>query len=120
MNVSRSCRLYALAGALAGLTGSLLGAGGGMLLVPLLQRAGLSPVKSHATSVAVMLPLVLCSTLGYLWRGELDLAGALPYLLPVLAGAAAGAWLLPKLSARWLHRLFGLFMLWAAWRMVRG
>ncbi len=112
--------LYAAAGTAAGFVCSLLGAGGGMVLVPLLQRAGLPPVKSHATSVAVILPLSACSAAGYLWRGQVTLSAAFPWLLPVLAGSAAGAWLLPKLSARWLHRLFGLFMLWAAGRMLLG
>ena len=120
MSVFRGKKLYAAAGAAAGFVCSLLGAGGGMVLVPLLQRAGVEPVKSHATSVAIILPLSACSAAGYLWRGEVVLSDTLPWLLPVLAGSAAGAWLLPKISARWLHRLFGLFMLWAAGRMLLG
>ena len=52
-----------------------------MVLVPLLTaRCGLDQRRAFATSVAIILPLCVLSSVIYLFRGGLDLAVALPYL----------------------------------------
>lgn len=104
-------------GFFAGIANGLLGAGGGMIAVPALGRAGLSTVESHATSVAVILPMCLISAGMYLARGDVSIVDALPYLPWMLAGSLIGSRLLPRLSSTVLRRIFGVLMLWAAWRM---
>lgn len=105
--------LLAAAGGLGvGLLNGLLGAGGGMVLVPLLAALGLGGKESHATSLLVILPLSLLSAGLYWWQGWLSPMEALPFLLPGLAGAAAGGWLMGRLPLRWLKLAFGLLLLW--------
>ena len=82
--------LFTAAGGLAvGLINGLLGAGGGMLAVPILAKAGLSQREAHAGSLAVILPLSLfraafwarrwarCCSVGFPTNGS---AGSLPFL----------------------------------------
>lgn len=109
----------ALAGLAAGVLNGLLGAGGGMAVVPMLEKSGLEPTKAHATSIAVIVPLCALSAALYLFGGALTLRDALPYLPAGLAGAFAGAKLLPHIPAAALRRIFGAFMLYAAWRLLR-
>ena len=43
---------------------------------------------------------------------------ALPYLPGGLAGALAGAWLLPRANTAWIKAAFSLLLLWAAFRLL--
>lgn len=109
---------FLLTGAAAGLLNGLFGAGGGMAAVPMLEKDGLPARRAHATSLAVIAPLSLLSGALYLWGGQMRLGDAWDFMLPGLAGAALGAWLLPKIKAVWLHRIFGLLVLFAAGRLL--
>ena len=79
-----------LTGAAAGAVNGLFGAGGGMLMLPLLHR--LTDLREHeafACSVCTMLPLSVVSLVVYWLRGGEFLTAALPYL----AGGALGGML---------------------------
>ncbi len=109
----------ALAGMAAGLPNGLFGAGGGMLLVPLLRRWGeLDEQETFPTALAVMTPLCLVSLTIYLLRGALDLPVALPYLISGLVGGLVGGLVFHKVSPQLLHRLFGALILYAGVRML--
>ena len=115
---AKSKKLFTILGGLAvGLVNGLLGAGGGMLAVPLLRKSGLSQQEAHAGSLAVILPLSIFSAILYLTAGRVTLADAAGYLPGGLAGAVAGALLLRKIPDRWLRRIFALFMIWAGVRL---
>lgn len=105
-------------GLLIGIINGLLGAGGGMLAVPLLRRSGMDQQRAHANSVAVIFPLALFSSVLYLMAGRVRLGDALPYLPGGIVGAAAGAFLLRKIPDVWLRRIFGIFMIWAGYRLL--
>ena len=109
---------FLLTGSAAGFLNGLFGAGGGMVVVPMLQRDGLPPERSHATSIAVILPLSIASSLLYLSMGSIRLAQALPYIPLGLVGAAVGGWLLPRVKTVWLHRIFGALVLYSAARLL--
>lgn len=103
-----------MAGGLAGLANGFFGGGGGMVLVPLLTRwIGLEERRAFATSVAVILPLCAVSAAVYLFRAEIDLTAALPYLLGGLAGGYLGGRIFKKVPADWLRRIFGVLILYA-------
>ena len=113
--------LWLLAGGLGvGLLNGLLGAGGGILAVPLLEKNGLSAKQAHSSSIAVILPLSLISAAFYLADGRMGLADPLIYIPFGLAGAFFGAWLMKKINDRILRGIFGVFLLWSAWRMFWG
>lgn len=103
----------ALAGAAAGLVNGFFGGGGGMILVPLLAgKCGLGQQKAFATSVAIIAPLCALSAGIYWFRGDLDLAAALPYLAGGLIGGLIGGRVFKKLSVKWLRRAFALLILY--------
>ena len=105
------------AGAAAGLTNGLFGGGGGSVLVPLLTRlCGLDQRRAFATSVAVILPLCALSAAIYLWRGGLDVAAALPYLLGGAVGGWAGGRWFRGVKMPWLRRAFGLLLIYGGVR----
>lgn len=109
----------ALAGAAAGLANGFFGGGGGMILVPLLvRRCGLSQREAFATSVAVILPLCVLSSVIYFLRGGLDFLTALPYLLGGLIGGWVGGKIFKKLNMTWLRRAFALLILYGGVRAL--
>ncbi len=74
----------ALSGAAAGLINGLLGAGGGMVLVPLLVGwCGLEDKKAFATAISIILPLSLTSIAVFAMREPLPFGEAWPYLLVI-------------------------------------
>ncbi len=110
-------KLWGLAGGVGvGLLNGLLGAGGGMVLVPLLELFGINGKKSHATSLAIIVPLSAVSAGFYLYKDWLHLTDALPYLPGGILGALLGVWLLQKLNISWLKIAFGLLLLWGGAR----
>lgn len=106
------------AGFAAGILNGMLGAGGGMAVVPMLEHVGLKPVNAHATSIAVIVPLCIFSAVMYLYGNSLSIGDALPYIPAGLLGALAGAFLLPRIPATALRRIFGAFMLYGALKLL--
>ncbi|NCB63031.1 MAG: sulfite exporter TauE/SafE family protein [Clostridia bacterium] len=103
----------AVAGGLAGIANGFFGGGGGMILVPLLtRRCALDQRNAFATSVAIILPLCVLSSVIYLFRGGLDFRAALPYLAGGLVGGWIGGRVFKKLNMDWLRRVFALLILY--------
>ena len=110
----------AVSGLMAGLVNGLFGAGGGMLLLPLLTHlCGLKAHVAFACSVCVILPLSLVSLGVYFLHGSLDFIQALPYLIGGAVGGLAAGRLDGKIPTGLLHRLFGLMLLWGGFRYLR-
>lgn len=61
-----------------GVINGLLGAGGGMVVVPLLSALGVRGKKSHATALMVIVPLSLVSAILYLVQGRVTVMDACP------------------------------------------
>lgn len=110
---------YIICGAAAGAVNGLLGAGGGMILVPLLTLlAHTDEEKLFPTSVSVILPICLVSlTIAPGW-GNLPLQEALPYLIGAVPGGLLAAWLDKKIPVKWLHRALGILILWGGIRYL--
>ena len=108
-----------LTGAVTGLTNGFFGGGGGLIVVPLLTiLLKLKPKIAHATAIAVILPITVASAIIYFFNGSFDFKTGLPSGLGVIVGGAAGAWLLGKLSSRWIVRLFAAVMLAAGVKLL--
>ncbi len=106
----RSILFICLAGLAAGGVNGLFGAGGGMVLVPLLTKTGLSPEQVFPCSVVIILPICIISLL--LSGSQIPWSTALPYLLgSAVGGIGAGLWG-KKIPVLWLHRALGLLILW--------
>ena len=110
----------ALAGAAAGLANGLFGAGGGMLLVPLLSGpCAAEERKAFATALCVMTPLCLASLGVYALSGTLALRLSLPYLIGGFFGGIAGGMLLKRVPVRALHGVLALLIAWGGLRLWR-
>lgn len=107
-----------LGGLLAGILNGMLGAGGGMIIVPILTKLGLEQQNAHATSVCIIMPICIVSAITYLYSGHVSFFDASPYLIWGIVGAILGTWILQKISPKLLRRIFGGLMIWAAIRMV--
>ena len=106
-----------LAGVCAGADNGLFGAGGGMVLVPLLSLLVKLPENEiFPTSVTVITPIcVVCLIMA---DGDLPWQQALPYLLgSCIGGVGAGLWG-DRIPTVWLHRILGAFILWGGFRYL--
>ena len=107
------CLKCAVIGGFAGIVNGLFGAGGGMILVPLLSKwAGLDYRTSLATSVAVILPLSVTSAAVYMFRHDFDILSAVPYAIGGLAGGIIGGKLFKKVSVAWMRKIFAAFLIY--------
>lgn len=104
-------------GLFSGIINGLLGAGGGMLAVPTLKTQ-IEPKKAHATTVAIIMPMCLVSSIWYLIAGRVTVRDALPYAPYGVIGAIIGAFFLTKIKANQLRIIFSLLMIWAGIRMI--
>ena len=108
-----------LTGGITGLVNGFFGGGGGMIVVPLLMFLKKLKTKvAHATALAVILPVTAASAIVYFSRGKLDWNMFLPVGIGVLAGGGIGAWLLGKITAKWVTRIFALVMLVAGVKLL--
>lgn len=110
--------LNAIVGLVIGLINSLLGAGGGMVSVPYLNKNGLSQQKSQATSLLIILPLSIISTILYLKSGYLNFNDSLIFIIPGIIGAVIGGLTLKKIPNTALKIVFSAFMIYAGVRMI--
>jgi uncharacterized membrane protein YfcA len=91
-------------GACIGFVNGFFGSGGGMLCVPLMEKAlGESTRRAHATAILVILPISAVSMVMYLVNGYWDARLTLFTTVGVVAGGVGGALLLkimpPKITA---------------------
>jgi len=111
--------LCAIGGVFSGFCNGLFGSGGGTIIVPFLEIfLKLDPKKSHATAILIIFVFTLVSLLFYGFSGQLDFLLALKVSSGGVIGGLIGAKLLNKLSFGAIHKIFGLFMIIAAVRMV--
>lgn len=107
-----------LGGIGVGFLNGLLGAGGGMLTVPLLEWMGVEGKRAHATSLGVIVPLSLVSAGLYWYRGWVSPETALAFLPGGLAGAVLGARLLDRANTVWVKGAFAVLLLWGGLRSL--
>ena len=108
-----------LAGLAIGVVTGLFGAGGGMLTVPALTfLAKFDEKHSHATAIAVILPLCLISSVVYALGATFENGVVLPTVIGVTIGGAIGALLLKKMSNGAISFLFYALMLFAGLKMI--
>ena len=110
MSISWTLRFAA---ACAGAVSGLFGAGGGMILVPLLSKlSALSEEDIFPASLSIILPVCIVSLAVTAADTGLDLKPALPYLIGGgIGGTLAGLWS-RKIPVIWLHRGLGVLILW--------
>ena len=102
-----------LSGLCAGAVNGLFGAGGGMILVPLLTKV--SKIEDRAifpSSVCMILPICIVSLFMSVNITGIPLAMLIPYLIGSAAGGLIAGFTAKKIPTLWLHRGLGLLILW--------
>lgn len=107
------------AGAVAGAVNGLLGAGGGMVLIPLLQHLSSLPEDSlFPASVSIILPVCLVSLMFTDFQGMIPWSQTVPWLIGSAAGGILAARWGQKIPVFWLHRGLGILILWGGIRYL--
>lgn len=103
----------------AGVLNGLFGGGGGMVLIPGLERlSGLSGEAVFPTSVLVMLPVSILTLALSGPVAELPWQEAWPYLAGSTAGGILAGVLGRHIPLVWLHRVLGVLLLWGGIRYL--
>lgn len=131
-SIAPSSLLCIAAGAGIGVFASLVGVGGGVLVVPFLKKCGLHIRRAIGTSAAFTLPVAFGGTVGYIisgWNitglpdnciGFIYWPAAIAIVVTSMPMAKVGVSLAQKLSVNKLIKLFGLFLLAIAIKLAIG
>ncbi len=108
-------------GVLIGSFGTLIGAGGGFLIVPILLLAyRFAPADAVGTSLAVVFLNALSGTIAYLRQRRVDLGLGVRFAAATVPGAVAGAYLTRSLSSYGFSLAFGVLLLAIAGFLLAG
>ncbi|NLX69316.1 MAG: sulfite exporter TauE/SafE family protein [Clostridiales bacterium] len=119
MKKTRSWLKIVISGFIAGLCNGLFGSGGGTIVVPaMIHLLGMKEHDAHATALAVILPLTVISSFVYLRSGFFQWDVIFKVAAGGVLGGCIGAWILNRISTYWLRKIFGIFMIIAAIRMI--
>lgn len=112
--------LVALGSIFAGLLGSLVGVGGGVIVVPMLSLfLGVDIRAAIAASIIAIVATSNGAASGYVRQRLTNLRLAMLLETATAAGALCGAFAAVYVPGRGLHLLFSLVLLWTAWNMSR-
>lgn len=107
-----------IAGSAAGIINGLFGAGGGMVLVPLLcLLTDFQEDQIFPASVSIILPICIVSFL-ISFQGGLSGREILLYLAGSGVGGILAGFLGKKIPTAWLHRALGILILWGGIRYL--
>ena len=109
---------FAVSGFVCGILNGLFGAGGGIIIVTLFKKLKIEPKKAHATSISVILPLSIISSIYYIYSDRVAFSDALPFIPGGILGAIAGAVLLKKVPDKILRKVFGALIIIASIRLL--
>jgi uncharacterized protein len=95
-----------------GTFGTLIGAGGGFILVPLLLLGyHFSPPDAVGTSLSLVFLNALSGSIAYLRQRRVDIALGWRFALATLPGAIGGAYVTRSLSSRTFGQAFGVVLI---------
>lgn len=107
-------------GVVAGVLSGMFGIGGGVVIVPMLTTFfGLTLQQAVGTSLtALLMPVGIFAVITYYRAGKLRIPVAALVGAGLLFGAWAGAQIALQLPTSILRQLYGVFLLYAAWRFI--
>ena len=111
-----------LVGVAAGVCAGMFGIGGGLIIVPaLVFFFGMTQHSAVGTSLgAILLPVGVLGAYVYWKNGHVNVAYAAWIAAGLIVGAFLGAKLVQPVSDLTLRRMFGVFMIIAAVKMLWG
>jgi uncharacterized membrane protein YfcA len=110
----------ALISVAAGLLGSLVGVGGGIIVVPALTLLmGVDIRHAIAASIIAVIATSTGAASSYVRERITNIRLAMVLEIATAAGALCGAYLAGYMSVQWLYLLFGLVLCYTAYSMMR-
>ncbi|MFL1695485.1 sulfite exporter TauE/SafE family protein [Weissella kandleri] len=106
-------------GIFAGLLGSILGLGGGIIITPVLTLMGIDIKYAIAASIVAVIATSSGSAIAFLKDDVLNLRVAMFLEIFTTVGALIGAMLTGKVDGTVLYFLFGALLVFQAWNMWR-
>ncbi|MDU0451019.1 sulfite exporter TauE/SafE family protein [Staphylococcus chromogenes] len=114
--------LLIIIGLVSAIIGSLVGIGGGIIIVPTLiyfgmtqgLLHGITPQTAIGTSSIILIATGLSSTIGYLKVKQVDVKNGIIFLVGILPGAFIGAYLSRFLTIDSFNLYFGIFLIFVA------
>ncbi|MCF8473916.1 MAG: sulfite exporter TauE/SafE family protein [Emcibacter sp.] len=118
--------LMMASGILGGVMAGLMGIGGGIVIVPVVEFAlgfiGVDPsVRMHvavATSLATIIPTSISSAHAHHGRGAVDFELAQKWGVAIFLGAAFGTWIAARVESGVLSIIFAVVALFVASKMI--
>jgi uncharacterized protein len=109
-----------LVGLMAGVFGGLFGVGGGIVMIPaMVYFLAVDQQTAQGTSLAVMLPPIgLFAAYNYYKAGHVQIWYAVIIAVTFLIGGYFGSKIALNLSENLMKRIFGVFLLLVALRMI--
>ncbi len=108
-----------ISGIAIGIVNGFFGGGGGMICIPILEKIlKIDNKKSHATALAIMLPIGISSAIIYLIKIPMDWPMFGFVTTGFVAGGLLGALLLRKLSGKVVRIIFIVVVLTAGIKML--
>ncbi len=115
-----------LTGVVGGILAGLLGIGGGIVIVPMLEFAmgviGVDPsIRMHiavATSLATIIPTSISSSRAHFARNSVDVALARSWVVWIFIGALLGTWVASQVHSAVLSAIFAGVALLVALKMI--
>src|SRR4051812_11528094 len=99
-------------GLLVGTYGTMVGAGGGFLIVPVLLLVWhLPPALAAGTSLSVVFLNATAGSFSYARQGRIDYKSSILLALPTLPGSVAGAFVAERVSGRAFNIAFAVLLL---------
>lgn len=115
-----SMLLFVVIGLFAGVLGAILGIGGGMIITPILTiMMGLDIKYAIGASIISVIATSSGATIAYLKDDMLNLRVAMFLEIATTVGAIMGALLVGLFSSTFLYVLFGFFLLYSTYNMIR-
>ncbi len=106
-------------GLIAGLVSGFFATGGGMIVVPaLVYLLGVSEQKSRATSLFVILPMVITSGIFYYKNDLIDWRIGILCAIGGMIGGFLGAKYLKKIPDLYLKLTFAIFLVYVSTKMI--
>jgi len=110
---------YIIIGLVTGTVNGLFGSGGGSVVVPaMVLLLDAEEHKAHASAIAIILPLTIISAFFYISNGFVNWDITIKVIIGGMVGGYIGAKLLNKCPTNLLRKIFALFMIIAALRMI--
>lgn len=114
--------MLVLIGLAAGMLSGFVGVGGGVVIVPaLIFLIGMSQHNAQGTSLALLMtPVGILAVYNYYKTGNINIPYAILMALGFVVGAYFGSKVALKISGDTVKKIFGVFMLLVALKLIFG